>query len=577
MTKKLSTVLIVATLAAGCSSSDGNGPPETREAEFELVWSDEFEGAQGLPPDASRWTFDIGTGPNFDGFGNAQLEFNTDLPDNVALDGQGNLAITAQRVAFEDRPTFLDRAYTAGRITTKGKFATRFGRIEARMRLPAGRGMWPAFWMLGDTFPEVTWPGPGEIDIMEFRGQDVKSVYGTIHGPGYCGSPFDCGLGPIGGVFRFDGVLGFDDRFHVFAIEWDPERIAWFVDDQLFLALKPANVVAAGGDWVFNQPFFLLLNLAVGGSFALASPDDSTRFPATFLIDYVRVLKRVRGGTEPVEVVDIDDGTRDIPSPTSIDMQPDRTFIGIGGAEQLTVVDAQGQAVANGVEWSTDNPRAVRVGGTGVVYGARVGEATITASVNGVSDSITVTVSSTIAPPNRIQLPMAVDDFYPGRSSFGAVVGQAQGGPPLHTEDDRCPMRADDAVGECHRLVWSGRDSEGGTSPAFTGDFWTIGGAFASLQSRLVQRGATALSFVAWGANGGERISFGAGLAANDGADDTRLITLTTQPTRYTVPFIRLINYDEVFSPFGWSAVNGNNPNGFIVYVDDIQWINQAQ
>lgn len=571
MTKILSTVvLIVAATAVGCSEDDSL---IQRQTDFELVWSDEFEGMAGMSPDPTRWTFDIGTGPNFDGYGNGQLEFTTDLPENVALDGEGNLAITARQVPEADRPTFLGQAYTAGRITTKDKFATRFGRIEARMQLPPGRGLWPAFWMLGESFPAVAWPGPGEIDIMEYRGQDVKAVFGTIHGPGYCGSPFDCGAGPIGGVFRLDGVLGFDDKFHVFAIEWDPERIAWFVDEQLFLVIKPSDVVARGGEWVFDQPFFLLLNLAVGGSFALEAPDDSTRFPATILVDHVRVYKRVRGATEPVEVIDIDDGIREVATPTAIEVGPDKPITGVGGLQAFDVFDGEGQPIVDGISWSSSDPSVARVGGTGVAYGANVGTATITATINGVSASAVLTISATIAPPNRIQLPMAVDDNFPGRSSFGSVVGQAEGGPPLHTEDNRCPMRANDAVGECHRIIWDGRDSEGGTSSAFTGDFWTIGGSFQNLQSRLVQRGATAMTFVAWGSTGNEQITFGVGLPANDGASDSILFTLDTQPRRYVVPLAQLLNYDAVFSPFTWSAVNGNNPNGFTVYVDDIKWV----
>lgn len=568
MIKRLCIGALLSSLAAGCSSSDTVTAPEAR---FELVWSDEFDGLEGLPPDGTRWTFDIGTGPNFDGWGNNQLEFTTDLPQNVSLDGEGNLAITARRIPAEDQEAFVERAYTAGRITTKGKFATRYGRIEARMLLPAGQGIWPAFWMLGDTFPEETWPGPGEIDIMEFRGQDPTAVFANVHGPGYCGSPFNCGSGPVGGAFRFDSPLGFDDRFHVFAVEWDPERIAWFVDDTVYATVKPSDVAGAG-EWVFDEPFFLLVNLAVGGAFVLQDPDDTTPFPSTMLVDYVRVYKRVRGSTEPVEIVDVDDGTRAPPTPSSVDAGQDVVF-GVGRTRALVASDDAGEPILDGVEWSSSAPEIVTIGGSGVVYGRANGSATITASINGISDTVLVTVSATVAPPNRIPLPMAVDDHYLGRSTFGAVVGQVEGGPGLHTEDDMCPSRPVDAVGNCHRIVWDGRDSQGGTTPAFTGDFWTIGGGFVNLQSEAVQQGATAVTFVAWGEAGGEQLSFGAGLDSLDGASDVQPFTLTTEPTRYTVSFVDLLGYDEVFSPFTWSAVNDNNPDGFTVYVDDIEWI----
>ncbi len=561
--------------AAGCSNSDTVTAPAER---FELVWSDEFDGEAGLPPDGTRWTFDIGIGPNNDGWGNGQLEFVTDLPDNVSLDGEGNLAITARQLPVDERVTFLDRAYTAGRITTKDRYATRYGRIEARMLLPKGRGIWPAFWMLGDTFPEEAWPGAGEIDIMEFRGQDNKAVYANVHGPGYCGSPFDCGTGPVGGAFRFDGPLGFEDKFHVFAVEWDEERIAWFVDDQVYATVQPSAIAAAGGTWVFDEPFFLLLNLAVGGSFALEDPDATTPFPSTLLVDYVRVYKRVRGSDDPIEVVDIDDGVRDVPTPSALVVEPSRVVFGVGGLETLFAQDEANDRIPNGIEWTSNAPEVARVGATGVVYGTMVGSATITASINGLTDTVLVTVSSTIAPPGRIQLPMAADDHYRGRSSFGAVVGQVEGGPPLHTEDALCPRRADDnPVGSCHRVIWDGRDSQGGTSPAFTGDFWTIGGAFMDLQSAAIQLGATAVTFVAWGEVGGETITFGAGLLPNDIGTDTQPFTLTTEPTRYTVSFANLLGYDEVFSPFTWSTDNGANPDGFTFYVDDIEWVTPAQ
>ena len=249
-------------------------------ARFELVWSDEFDGAEGQPPDLDRWTYDVGTGPNGDGWGNNQLEFDTDQTTNVSLDGAGNLAITARR------ETFAGRDFTSGRIKTEGLFSQQYGRIEARIKLPVGQGIWPAFWMLGADFADVGWPQTGEIDIMEYRGQDPFVVIGSLHGPGYFGAD------AISRNFRTDSEQGFDQDFHVFAVEWDPSRITWWVDDTAF-SIVTSSQVQQRGEWVFDDPFFIILNVAVGGSF-VGNVGADTVFPQTMLIDYVRVYQRVQ-------------------------------------------------------------------------------------------------------------------------------------------------------------------------------------------------------------------------------------------------------------------------------------------
>lgn len=265
-------------VALGCGES-GSGVSRPSE-QFELVWSDEFEGPAGRAPDTSVWSFDIGVGPNGDGWGNNQLEFTTDQPGNVSLDGEGNLAIKAREEAF------AGRSYTSARIKTEGRFSQRYGRVEARIRLPRGQGIWPAFWMLGDDFAEVGWPRTGEIDIMEYRGQETKVVLGSVHGPGYSGAE------AITRSYRLETEGGFDDDFHVFAVEWDPSRIAWWVDDEVYSILTARDVLARG-DWVFDKPFFIILNIAVGGSF-VGPVGPETTFPQTMLVDYVRVYRRAR-------------------------------------------------------------------------------------------------------------------------------------------------------------------------------------------------------------------------------------------------------------------------------------------
>ncbi|MBD3336964.1 MAG: family 16 glycosylhydrolase [Candidatus Eisenbacteria bacterium] len=249
----------------------GCGSSSTEPEEATLIWQDEFNGPAGQPPDPAKWNFDIGTD-----WGNAQLEYDTDRPENVSLDGQGNLAITAREEQYEGS------SYTSGRINTRGKFALARGRFEARLQLPVGQGLWPAFWLLGDNFGVVGWPECGEIDIMEYRGQEPNVVHGSLHGPAYSGA------GAVTGRFILPGD-GFDAGFHTFAVEWKEGAIAWFVDGQVYQRRTPADL-PPGGRWVFDHPFFILLNVAVGGSF-VGAPDSSTQFPQTMLVDWVRVYR----------------------------------------------------------------------------------------------------------------------------------------------------------------------------------------------------------------------------------------------------------------------------------------------
>jgi len=256
-------VFVTAFLFTGCGPS---GPTETV---WELVWQDEFEGLENQVIDSSKWVYDLGTD-----WGNAQLEYDTDRPENVSLDGEGNLVITAQKESYEGR------AYTSARILTRGKYETAYGKFEARIQLPWGYGIWPAFWLLGSNFETVGWPECGEIDIMEYRGQEVTKVLGTIHGPSYSG-----GFG-VGADYNIVQDR-FDTGFHIFTLEWAEDYIRWYVDNDLFLTVRHEDV---SGDWVFDHPFYIILNVAVGGGF-VGSPTSSTVFPQKMLVDYIRVYK----------------------------------------------------------------------------------------------------------------------------------------------------------------------------------------------------------------------------------------------------------------------------------------------
>jgi beta-glucanase (GH16 family) len=263
-------ILAVALLAVGAAPGCGS---DEEPVQTGLIWQDEFDGPAGQLPDPAKWTFDVGTGPGGDGWGNNQLEYDTDLASNVSLDGQGNLAITARAQDYEDRE------YTSGRIKTQGLFARERGRFEARIKLPVGQGIWPAFWMLGDDIGSVGWPTCGEIDIMEYRGQEPNVLHGTLHGPGYSGT------NPL--TKRYTAEGGLNGAFHVYAVEWTSTSVKWYIDGQLYSTYGPGDL-PPGTAWVFDHPFFMLLNVAVGGNW-VGSPDESTVFPQTMLVDYVRV------------------------------------------------------------------------------------------------------------------------------------------------------------------------------------------------------------------------------------------------------------------------------------------------
>ncbi len=232
-----------------------------------LVWEDDFN-ANGAP-NPGNWTYDIGTG--VDGWGNGELQYYTNRAENAVIEN-GMLRITARQENFEGSQ------YTSARLLTKGLFEKRYGRFEARMKLPWGQGMWPAFWLLGSDFEEVGWPQCGEIDVMENRGSEPTIISGTVHGPGY-----NAGLS-ISKEYDFVNER-VDTDFHVYGIEWGPNYINFYVDDVLYNQITPEDVP---GEWVFNDEFYVIINLAVGGRFG-GPPNENTVFPQTMYVDYVRV------------------------------------------------------------------------------------------------------------------------------------------------------------------------------------------------------------------------------------------------------------------------------------------------
>jgi beta-glucanase (GH16 family) len=247
------------------------------ESAWVLTWSDEFNSPDGSPIDSSKWTQE--TGGN--GWGNNELEYYTTSTRNAHQES-GSLVIEAIREHYTGADN-VTREYTSARLKTAGKFSQTYGRFEARIKMPKGQGMWPAFWLLGDDIGKIGWPNCGEIDIVENLGREPSVAHGTIHGPGYSG---DHG---IGAAYTLPGNEKFTDDFHLFAAEWEPREIRFYIDDHLYAKRRPADL-PPGTKWVYDHPFFIILNLAVGGYWP-GNPDDTTTFPQRMLVDYVRVYR----------------------------------------------------------------------------------------------------------------------------------------------------------------------------------------------------------------------------------------------------------------------------------------------
>jgi len=240
-------------------------PVTDERAGWNIVWQDEFDGTELNP---SNWTFDYVAN-----IGNGEWQTYTDQPENVRVE-DGLLVLEARE------ETGLNTPYSSARIKTEGLHAWQYGHIEARIKLPQGKGLWSAFWMLGENFSTAGWPNAGEIDILEY-GKTPDHIYSTVHAPGYSG-------GQGRGTNLLVPVDTLKDDFHIYAIEWEENEIRWYFDDQLFFKLTPADVPDA---WIFDRPFHILLNLAVGGAFS-GYPDSKTIFPQRMYIDYVRVYQR---------------------------------------------------------------------------------------------------------------------------------------------------------------------------------------------------------------------------------------------------------------------------------------------
>ncbi|MBT3315985.1 MAG: family 16 glycosylhydrolase [Anaerolineae bacterium] len=290
--------------------------PGTPERErWELIWSDEFDGET---INTENWTYDTGAG----GWGNNELQNYTEREENARIE-DGILVIEAREEKYKASD------YTSARLKTQELQTWTYGRVEARLQLPTGQGVWSAFWMLGEDISSSGWPQCGEIDIMENIG-DPNTVYGTVHGPGYSGGD------GVGSSYYASGT-SFADEFHTYAIEWLPGEVSWFVDDLLYNTISDSDV---SGVWVYDHDFFIILNLAVGGLWP-GYPDETTVFPQQLLVDYIRVYR----DTE-LTIEDLQGGSVHIAEMT---MELEDVGEAWQGTAYLTVVDQSGNPVEGAV------------------------------------------------------------------------------------------------------------------------------------------------------------------------------------------------------------------------------------
>ena len=274
---KNAIVFVLLVVSVGACQTLGLSVEEAGEARrpgWELVWQDEFEGV-GLP-DSSKWGYESGF------VRNDEKQYYTVARERNARLEDGRLVITARKEDYQEA------SYTSASLHTKGKASWRYGRIEVRARLPRGRGMWPAIWMLGSNIDEVGWPRSGEIDIMEYVGFDPNTIYANVHTDAF---------NHVEGTGKGSSIeVGAPcDRYHVYAIEWSSDKIDFFVDDEKYFTFE--NTGGGIAEWPFDRPFYLILNAAIGGSWGGQEGIDDSIFPQLYYIDYVRVYEREnRGG-----------------------------------------------------------------------------------------------------------------------------------------------------------------------------------------------------------------------------------------------------------------------------------------
>ncbi|GAA4878256.1 ricin-type beta-trefoil lectin domain protein [Kitasatospora terrestris] len=329
--------LLAAALITSPTTATGAATPASVAPVAASTWNDDFDGPAGAAADPSKWTMETGGSGN----GNHELQYYTPGAQNAALDGQGHLVITAKRSSGGLSCWYGTCQYTSARLNTAQTFSQAYGHFESRIKIPRGQGIWPAFWMLGNDLGSVGWPNSGEIDIMENIGREPGTVHGTIHGPGYSGA------GGIGAPYSLPAGQSFADAFHTFAVDWSPTAIKWSVDGNVYQTRTPADL--GGNRWVFDHPFFVILNLAVGGDWP-GSPDGSSTYPQTMVVDYVHTTTwgGSTGGSYTGRITGPGGMCMDVAGGSSADSTPIQLHNCTGSAAQQWTVGTDGTVRALG-------------------------------------------------------------------------------------------------------------------------------------------------------------------------------------------------------------------------------------
>lgn len=372
-------------------------PSDPSIAGMNLIWQDEFNSSS---LDMSKWSYETGyyisNDPNSWGWGNAELQHYTTSAQNVFIeDGKLNIRALNDPKSFPQDPNRYAQ-YSSGKINTKDHFTFQYGRVDIRAKLPTGNGVWPAFWMLPEDSVYGAWAASGEIDIMEAKGRLPGTTSGAVHFGGQW--PVNR---YIAGEYHFPEGQTFANDYHVYTMIWEEDNIKWYVDGKFFFKVSREQwySVAAPNNpnAPFDQPFYLIMNLAIGGHFDGGLAPDPSDIPATMQVDYVRVYKEGTGGGNPGNV-----------PVTGVALNPSTAQVEAGQSVQLTANVAPSNATNKQVTWTTANSTIASVSPNGLVTGIAPGTTTVTATTADGNKTATATITVVSAPSTVIVIGDAV-------------------------------------------------------------------------------------------------------------------------------------------------------------------------
>lgn len=355
-----------------------------------LIWQDEFNGTS---LDTSKWNYEQGyylnDDPNTWGWGNAELQHYTDSAQNVFVqDGKLNIRALNDPKSFPQDPNRFAQ-YSSGKINTKNHFTLKYGRVDFRAKLPTGNGIWPALWMLPQDSPYGTWAASGEIDVMEARGRLPGSTSGAVHFGGTWPANQH-----ISGEYHFPEGQNINNDYHVYSVVWEEDNIKWYVDGKFFFKVTNEQWYSLAApnnpNAPFDQPFYLIMNLALGGNFDGGISPNPSDIPATMQVDYVRVYKE-NGSGNPGNV-----------PVTGVTLNPTTAQVEVGQSLQLNAGIAPSNATNKQVTWSVSGGSAAAVSQEGVVTGLAPGTATVTATTVDGQKTASSTITVVPAPSTVI-------------------------------------------------------------------------------------------------------------------------------------------------------------------------------